>query len=368
MKHVAYMIPTIDRMGGAERQVLLLAEGMARREWRVTVVALSGGGGEQAAELRQAGVGFVTLRMRKGLADPRGWMHLRRWLRAERPGVLHAHLPHAAWMARWSRALTPGPAVIDTIHTSATGTAGRRWGYRLSGWLSDTTTAVSFDAGEAWRTADMVAAEKLITIPNGLDTGRWRPDAAVRARARAEAGIGEQFLWLAVGRLEAVKDYATLLRGFARMVSASLLAIAGAGVMEAELRALAAELGLNERVRFLGFVPDTLRWMQAADGYVLTSRWEGLPMSVLEAAACGLPIVATDVPGTRGLFEEGLEGLRVKSGDAESAAEMMRSVEAMPANERARMGAAARQHVEARYELEHVLRRWEMLYEQLRRD
>ena len=75
MKHVAYMIPTIDRMGGAERQVLLLAEGMARRSWRVTVVALSGGGGEQAAELRQAGVGFVTLRMRKGWADPRGWMH-----------------------------------------------------------------------------------------------------------------------------------------------------------------------------------------------------------------------------------------------------------------------------------------------------
>ena len=136
----------------------------------------------------------------------------------------------------------------------------------------------------------------------------------------------------------------------------------------AELRALATELGLNERVRFLGFVPDTLRWMQAADGYVLTSRWEGLPMSVLEAAACGLPIVATDVPGTRGLFEEGLDGLRVKSGDAESLAESMRSVEAMPSGERVRMGAAARQHVEARYELEHVLRRWEMLYEQLRRD
>jgi glycosyltransferase involved in cell wall biosynthesis len=368
MKSIAYLIPTVDRIGGAERQVLLLAEGMARREWRVVVVALSGTGGKQTAALTQAGVEFVSLRMRKGLADVRGWLHLRRWLRTERPSVVHAHLPHAAWMARWSRLLAPGPAVIDTIHTSSTGTAGRRWGYKLSGWLTDQTTAVSRDAGDAWRAAGMVAEKKLAIVPNGLDTEQWKPDHGVRAAMRSETGIGDRFLWLAVGRLDAVKDYETMLRGFARTDDSSLLAIAGTGLLEAELRGLAVKLGLGERVRFLGFVPETVRWMQAADAYVLTSQWEGLPMSVMEAAACGLPIVATNVPGTRGLFDEGLDGVRVEAGNAAALAEAMQRVMALPASERTRMGANARRHVEARYDLDHVLQRWETLYDELRRD
>ena len=73
MSHVALIIPGLDRIGGAERQVILLAKGLRRRGWKVSVVALSGAGGDAAAELIAAGVAFLTLRMRKGLADP-AWM------------------------------------------------------------------------------------------------------------------------------------------------------------------------------------------------------------------------------------------------------------------------------------------------------
>ena len=132
MSHAAMAIPGLDRVGGAEQQAILLAKGLRRRGWRTSVVALSGTGGTTAAELEDAGVRFTSLQMRKGLADPRGWIRFQRWLWREQPDVLHAHLPHAAWLARWSRLAAPVPLVVDTLHSSATGKTGRHFGYACS--------------------------------------------------------------------------------------------------------------------------------------------------------------------------------------------------------------------------------------------
>ena len=104
MRRIALVLPGLDRIGGAERQVMLVAKGLNRRGWHVSVVALSGNGGEAAAELSSAGIQFLSLEMRKGLADPRGWIRFHRWLRREKPDVIHAHLPHAAWLVRWDSA------------------------------------------------------------------------------------------------------------------------------------------------------------------------------------------------------------------------------------------------------------------------
>ncbi len=85
MSHVAVMIPCIDRIAGAEQQALLLAKGLRARDWRVSVVALTGSGGTSAAELSKIGVEFVSLRMRLGLADPGGWLRFHSWLSREQP-------------------------------------------------------------------------------------------------------------------------------------------------------------------------------------------------------------------------------------------------------------------------------------------
>ena len=98
MRRIALVLPGLDRIGGAERQVMLLARGLNRRGWQVTVVALSGTGGDAAGELVADGIPFLSLEMRKGLADPRGWIRFHRWLLRERPHLIHAHLPHAAWL------------------------------------------------------------------------------------------------------------------------------------------------------------------------------------------------------------------------------------------------------------------------------
>lgn len=365
MSHAAIAIPGIDRIGGAERQALLLAKGLRRRGWRVSMVALSGTGGDAAAELRNAGVGFISLEMRKGLADPRGWLRFHRWLWRERPDVVHAHLPHAAWLARWSRLAAPVPIVIDTLHSSCTGRMGRQLGYRCSRRLPDHVTAVSQATAEAHLVAGMVEADHLSVLGNGIEVDSWRPDAQVRATIRRELGLADEFLWIAVGRLEPVKDYPAMLQALAGQPGTARLLVLGAGPLKTDLVQLAARLGIERRVRFQGFEPNVKRWIQAADGFVLSSRYEGLPMVMLEAGACGLPAVATDVPGTREVIADGKNGWLAPAGDPQALAAAMARLMRAPIEERRAMGERARQRVADRFSLDNVLDRWERLYEEL---
>jgi len=365
MNHIALLIPGLDRIGGAERQMMLIASGLRRRGWRVSVVALSGTGGDAAAALIAADVAFLSLGMRKGLADPRGWIRFQFWLRRERPDVVHAHLPHAAWFARWSRLAAPMRVMVDTLHSTSTGTLGRRLGYRSSKWLPDKVTAVSTGVALAHLQAEMVTAARLAVLPNGVDATYWQPDAKVRAAFRRILGLRGKFLWFAAGRLDPVKDYPTLLQAMVDAPEAASLVIAGSGPLESELRLLSTELGVESRVQFLGFEPDVRRWLLAADGFVLSSQWEGLPMVILEAGACAVPSVATDVPGTREVLVDGLTGLLATAGSVPALHGAMAQMMQMPLEERRAMGDRARQFVLERYSLDAALDRWEALYADL---
>jgi glycosyltransferase involved in cell wall biosynthesis len=365
VSHAAIAIPGLDRIAGAERQAMLLARGLRRRGWRVSMVALSGTGGAAATELTEAGVSFLSLGMRKGLADPRGWRRFHRWIRCEKPDVLHAHLPHAAWLARWLRLAALVPVVVDTLHSSATGDRWRRLGYAASRWLPDHVTAVSEASASAHVAAGMVDPDRLSVVSNGIDVDRWKPDLQTRLKVREELGLRNEFLWLAVGRLEPVKDYPTLLNAFARAPQSAELLVLGAGWLEADLKQLAGSLGLGQRVRFEGFRTDVARWMQAADGFVLTSRHEGLPMVLLEAGACGLPVVATNVPGTCEVVIHGETGWLTPAGDPEQLAAAMGWLMRIPLRKRLGIGERARKSIVERFSLEAALDHWEQLYTDL---
>jgi glycosyltransferase involved in cell wall biosynthesis len=128
---------------------------------------------------------------------------------------------------------------------------------------------------------------------------------------------------------------------------------------------LAAQLGLKGRVGFLGFEPDVAHWMQAADGFVLSSRYEGLPMVLLEAGACGVPAVATDVPGTREVVVDGVNGWLANAADPISLGKSMAKLMQMPLEERYAMGECARRRMISEFSLDIVLNKWERLYEAL---
>lgn len=372
MNHVAMVVPGLDRIAGAESQVVNLAKGLRRRGWRVSVVALTGKGGPAAAELRAAGIDFLSLEMRKGLLDPRGWYRFCRWVDRERPHVVHAHLHHAAWLARWSRLCiaimdlrsfrSPGTVFIDTLHSSSTGNLARHFGYRSSDWLADCTTAVSLSVANAHLAAHMVDRRKVSVVYNGVDVEEFKPDAASRNETRRCLGVDDEFVWLAAGRLEPVKNYPTLLRAFATLPESARLIIAGDGSLRADLIQLSESLGLKQRVRFLGFQPDVRPWMRAADAFVLSSCWEGLPVGLIEAGACGLPSVATDVPGSCEVIVHNRTGRLAHCDCPNSLARTMTALMYASPRERRVMGNLARLHVTERFSIESALDRLEALY------
>jgi glycosyltransferase involved in cell wall biosynthesis len=175
-------------------------------------------------------------------------------------------------------------------------------------------------------------------------------------------GVESEFVWLAAGRLMWKKDYPTLLHAFAQFDDCMLL-IAGAGPQEAELKRLAAELG--GRVRLLGQVDDMPALMNAADGLVLSSLVEGLPVALLEAAASGLPAVATAVGGVREILGEEEAGRVVPPGDPAALAAAMKSLAALPTEARERISRAARAVALARYDVNVVVAQWESAYREL---
>jgi glycosyltransferase involved in cell wall biosynthesis len=206
----------------------------------------------------------------------------------------------------------------------------------------------------------MVSRDRLVVIPNGVDTGCWKP--LEQQAAGKDKRFKESFVWLAAGRLEPVKNYPALLDAFAQLPPTALLVIAGTGPLEVELRRQCAHLSVESRVDFLGHEPNLLGWMQKADAVVLASLWEGLPTVLLEAGACGLAAVATDVAGSRDVLVDGETGLLARSGSVNDLAEAMMTLMRMAPVEREALVQRARERVLARFSLEAVLDRWDAFY------
>jgi glycosyltransferase involved in cell wall biosynthesis len=356
------VIPTIDAIGGAERQVILLATELAARGYSATIVALSGTGTAEREALSKAGVAYLSLGMRKAWIDPRGWLRYLLWVRHHRPDIVHAHIPHATWFARWVRLIAPVRAQVDTLHTSNTGGKARRIGYRLSGFLSDGMTCVSAAVADAAAGMGVALREDLKIVPNGVPIADLGPDQDL---GDGPALPSRPFRWIAVGRLAPVKDYATLLRAFAILPAEPQLQIVGSGPEEGSLRSLVAQLGIEGRVDFAGFQREIDPLLRAADAFVLASLWEGLPVGVLEAGAAGLPVVATDAAGTREALLPGETGFLVPVGNPAALSEAMATVMAMPDDRRRTMGNRGRQFVQERFSLSVVVDQWERLYADL---
>lgn len=362
MKHVAYIIPTLDRIGGAEQQVILIATGMAKRGWRVSIIALSGTGGDRRQQLTLANIAFYGLEMRKGLLDPRGWFRLHLWMNRNCPDIVHAHLPHASLLARWLRLAAPMRVLVDTIHSPATGGVLRKLGYRMSAALPNVVTAVSRAAADPSLSSGMVKNKKLAIIPNGIEVDRWKRDEDVRAAMRARLRLRNEFLWLSVGRLDPVKNHSTLVRAVALLPPEARLVIIGDGQLNERLRALSHQLGLGDRVQFPGFQTEVLPWMCAADGFVLSSRWEGLPLALLEAAACRLPAVVTDIPGVREVLRDLRGDQTAPVGDEKALAASMQALMRLPETDRRDLGLRNHTSVCGRFNMDEVLNQWENLY------
>jgi len=353
--------------GGAETQIVNLTTRLKERGWEVHVVSMLSPRAF-TEELEAAGITLATLDMRRGVPDPRAIARLVKILRQWQPDVMHSHMIHANLLARISRLFYKVPVLISTAHSIKEGGRWREIAYRLTDPLTDLTTNVSRAAVERYIQVGAVPKDKIMFMPNGIDIAKFKPDRVAGQRLRNELGIKDDFLWLAVGQFETAKNYPNMLRAFKVVVAIrpdAVLLLVGQGSLLEKTKKLANELGLEDKVRFLGIRRDVPEVMNAADAYVMSSTWEGLPMVLLEAAACGLSVVATDVGGNGEVVLNGKSGYTVPPCDAEALVAAMSKIMAFSEAERTAMGQAGREHIEANYSLDWVVDQWEAFYQEL---
>lgn len=357
LTHLAY--------GGAETQVVELCSCLRDRGWDVSLVSLMPPSGltERLDELQ---VRWTHLGATRGHYSPRLIPRLRRELRRFSPTVVHSHTLPANFVARLVRPFMNVPVMVTSAHNIWEGGFARMLFYRLTDSITDLTTNCSVAAVQRYVDIKAAPEDRIRYMPNGIDTDRFRPDPERRAAMRDELELGDAFTWLAVGRMTEQKDWPNLLDAASRTLAEDdRLLIVGDGELETMVRQGIHDRGLHHQVTMLGTRTDIPELMRAADAYVMSSAWEGLPIVLLEACASGLPIVATDVGGNDQLVQPGTTGTLVPSRDATALAAAMHEMRAMAPEARAALGQAARNHVHTRYSMAAVADQWVAIYEEL---
>ena len=327
-----------------ERVAIQLAGAQRSAGHIVKLLALRGGPLEEEAQQRAIPVCVLPAGKAKRM------LRTLRYLLSERPDIVHVHNATSLHYAIWAR--MTGAKIVVTLHGDRDTHA--RLGTALEWRLTSAAIVVS-DA--ARHTLSLPGQARALTvIHNGI--------AAVPG-PRQRADRGPRVIGVMVARMDGKKGHETLLRSLSlvREAGADLtMLIAGDGRVRPAMETLARELALGaDRVQFLGRRSDIDDLLANADFFVLPSDIEGLPLSILEAMAHGLPIVASDVGGIPELITHDEHGLLVPPGHAEALANALIKISRDPML-RARLGHTAKERAESEFSLETAMRKYDAEY------
>ena len=336
---ILYLVTRAER-GGAQTHVLDLACSM-RPDFEVSVA--TGEEGFLTEACRERAIPIYVLphlqRQVRPVADARAFGEIWQLIRKLRPDLLHLHTFKAGFLARLAGRILGIPSVY-TIHAWLYGTAAvSRLSSALSGpcerlaarWCERIIT-VSRAGARVLRGHRIGSSSKLVTIHNGL------PDCSEQARLSPT----ETPVITMVARFIEGKDHDLLLRAFARIPKGPRLRLVGDGPTRASVESLARELGIQEQVDFLGNRDDVASLLATSDVFVLASRSEMLPISILEAMRAGLPVIASDVGGVGEAIVHNENGFLVPSGSVSALVQALTDLTNDYAL-RLRMGQAGRQ-------------------------
>jgi glycosyltransferase involved in cell wall biosynthesis len=308
-------IHKITGIGGSERHLLTLLPALRERGVDARFLGLDVPGSDFAlfyAELRAAGVPFQQVRCTTDL-NPRMAAAVIQAVRGSRPDLLHTHLVHGDIYGSIAARVAAVP-FVSSRHNDDRYLLGPfrhvdRWFARPARRIIAISDAVRHFLEQAG-----LPREKLVTVHYGLGA---LPDTPSEVTP-SDLGVAPEVpVLLAIGRLTAQKDHATLLQAFARVRMAypsAVLAILGIGPLEGETRRHVSQLGLDEAVLLPGRL-EIRDWLDRADVFVHTSRWEGFGIVLLEAMLAGLPIVATRVSAVPEVVVDNRTGLLIEPGD-----------------------------------------------------
>ena len=309
--------------GGAEMMVLHLARELSRAGHPVRVVSLHGDETDVAGLMRRAGVDVVALN-KAGGPDPRTVLRLRAQMRDFSPAVVHTHLPVLEYVLPAARLYGRRVRIIHTVHNLAREETRHRV-LRAVNRRAFSHGVVPVALNEEVRSSICreyaLPASAVPVVGNGIDLDAFRGP-----QRRGPRGAGARLL--CVARLAPAKNHALLLRTVARLRESGRdvsLTLVGDGPLRGALEERARELGISQRVRFAGRRTDTPAFYRDCDLFVLLSDYEGMPMSIIEAMASGLPVVATRAGGVAELVDDGVNGALVEA-DAAAAAEAIAAI------------------------------------------
>jgi glycosyltransferase involved in cell wall biosynthesis len=343
-------VVTLAEVGGAQSYVRDLVSGAAEHGFDVAVAAHGEG------PLRTAAAGFDVpffplAHVRRALSpihDPLGLVELTRLFRRLRPDIVHLNSSKAGVLGRVAAVPARVPVRVFTAHgwafKAAAGVESRLYllADRAVRPLTTMVICVSENERRTGLAAGVCTAERSIVIANAVDV------AAAVPRARTSAAPVQV---VSVGRLAAPKDFSTLITAVAQLPAGAVhVRVLGDGPLRSGLEAQKRALGVDAAVEFVGEVADARPYLQAADVFVLASLSEGMPLSVLEAMATGLPVVVSAVDGLDEVVVDGKTGFLTPPGDAAALAARLGQLADDPSLRRA-FGEAGHARAEERFSL-----------------
>jgi glycosyltransferase involved in cell wall biosynthesis len=363
------LLHTIDTLGpgGAETVCVELADGVDRSRFRSSVAVIREGWIHDTMLAR--GLDTSIIRMRPGPLDVSYMWRLAMLARRQRVELIQSHLLTANLYCGVVARLLGIPAVA-TFHGMVDISPTDRWADLKLRIITANVSRLVF-VSEALRRhfvqAHALLDRRTVVIHNGIDERHYRPEP--HHALRAELGFDESTVIVgAVGNVRPAKGYDDLLR-----VAALLrddyphirFVVAGEQTepLYGELVARRRELGLEDRVSFLGFQTDIATLLNGIDLYLSTSISEGLPLTTLQAMACGLAVVTTRSGGTEEIITDGQDGVLLPVGDPVAAARAVASLAGSSA-QRTRLGMAGRETVVRRFTLRRMTSAYEALYEE----
>lgn len=360
------VVHVIDRLppDGAER---LIAEVIKNKfdgtAFRVLCLVE---GGELVAEIEEAGVP-VDILGKHGKIDFSLLPRLKAYFKQHKVAVVHSHLFTADAWARLAAKWAGVPCIVSTAHSV------NSWKgpvHKIIDWLlalaTDQVIACSSTVQTSLR-QQRIPARKITTVANGIDLNRIEREPAADLGPYRRGGDAP--LWCVVGRLNEAKGHADLIAALAVYRDEGhdfSCVFVGEGELQADIEAQIQALQLGEHIELLGWHPSAIGFIKSADALLMPSRWEGLPMTLLESMAAGTPVLATAVGGIPDVIQDGVNGLLYPAGDT---AALVSALRRLQNEEGLASGLATKAMHDARsnYSAEKVAREYQAIYDKFLR-
>ncbi|NYR13103.1 glycosyltransferase [Pseudoalteromonas sp. MIP2626] len=349
-------------MGGAEHVVVNLADNLVSRGNQVKIAYLTG---EPVVLPSNPDVEVFSVGFNSSKDLFKAYFRLRAFVKKFRPDVVHSHMFHANLISRLLRLTLSFSRLISTAHNTNEGGKLRMLAYRLTDYLADISTNVTDEAVAAFIQKGAVKHDRMVSITNGIDVNKFHFDPEKSIEKRAELGVNNEKVILAVGRLNEQKDYGNLLNAVALLKQKRQdfkVFIVGDGPLKAELLELVANLDIESYIEFLGIQRDVPELMAACDTFVLSSAWEGFGLVVAEAMSCERVVVATDCGGVAEVV--GSCGILVEPKNHKALAQAIGESLELNDSAKAKLGAEARQRINEKFSLDANVEAYCKLYAQ----